>query len=194
VADTSRREHITREALTAVISVIIAGIAAVIWRAEVWEAICDGWVWVTDSTSIARWWYGILFFTFIVTFTICMWRLLRPAFRNPPLPEHFAYREDVFLGLVWRWSWSESGAMVNLWCYCPNCDRRSAYQGSADFIYEDRYTVFLCQACGDLRRHQGDREDALNYVRREIELKLRSGAWREVAARQSDNAAEKKLG
>jgi hypothetical protein len=91
-------------------------------------------------------------------------------------PDQFAYHEDRFFGVTWRWRWSPDGSIDagSVTAYCPVCDRviPVAFEGYGP-------TRLRCEPCGGEIVMEGNTVHSLNRVIREIDLKVRKGTWTE---------------
>lgn len=102
-------------------------------------------------------------------------RLVRAS--SPQEPTWHDYTSDRFFGMVWRWSFSSSGHVGEPWCFCPLDD--TVLVGVLDH-YPDRVR-FRCDTCrGEFGPVDGDRDEAIRKVMRQIDRKLRTGEWKQA--------------
>jgi hypothetical protein len=176
MADITRREHVFRDVMGALLAAAILGAAgyatwALGWLGKVWE-------WLVEPVTVSRgWWYvlhGVVVFA-VLGFVVGWVR--RARF------EHAEYREDDFFGMRWRWAWDWTGGVTSLYFWCPRCDRRAVYDISKDDMFRPQVTVF-CQECQVPHTRPGTLDQLLGCVQREIELKVRNGSWKQVIANQ----------
>ena len=178
MADITRSEHVTRNVIGALIVAGIVGSVGYFWQ-DVTAGIRSGISWLGEPVSIARWWYGLLLL--VVVLGACIIVLALAVSRAKP--EHAEYTEDTFFGFVWRWRWVGS-EIDGLWCFCVACDRAGSH--SID-RYEQTTTLF-CQHCQRPAVRLGMLDQTLREVRREIDVKVRNGRWREVVESQKTPA------
>lgn len=115
------------------------------------------------------------------TVTIC--RTFRYPFQQDTQDVHiYDYTEDHFHGVVWRWNYPLFGNIPqDIWCYCPFHDLQLVYR------YESNNTLLYCEDCKrDLCSMQGDKDDVIAQISRQIDKKIRTNEWRLVL--QKDNA------
>jgi hypothetical protein len=101
-------------------------------------------------------------------------------------PSYINYVEDVLFGAKWRWQWF-GHEIKGLWCFCPRCDGELVYDDSPtqNFYSPERAsTRFICEHCQhtEIARLGGDKEYALDSVRREIRRRARTGQFAGVAS------------
>jgi hypothetical protein len=95
------------------------------------------------------------------------------------------YTEDHFFGMKWRWRFSSSGRISDLWCFCPNDQTCLVYKD--DFITE-RSTGMItpaiglhCETCGQtFGPHAGDTDSLKAKVERQICRKLDTNEWHTI--------------
>ena len=96
-------------------------------------------------------------------------------------PSFYDYIEDKFERLTWRWRYSTSGNILNLWCYCPICDTVLTYEELIDhYGYRDRYTHFNCDHHGEIVKIKGDCDSIVACVERQIDRNIRTGDYKAV--------------
>lgn len=164
----TRREHILRQVISSLVVAAVLAVASYF--------IPGLWAYLGGLITVPRWWYWFLLLFFALTLlgilVVAAFIVLGPEWRR--------YREDRFLGLVWRWEWSPLGHARDIWCYCPRCDRPMVYD--TRFDHDDRVTKtrFECRACGTPLTRPGTKNDTINEVRAEIDLKIRHNTWRQA--------------
>lgn len=98
-------------------------------------------------------------------------RALTPKTETDKQPKVDDYKEDIFFGIIWRWS---SGDIV---AYCPTCQTRLVYHMELSFP-ENRTTLF-CETCNKgLNQFDGDKHSILGKVWRQRERKINTGEWK----------------
>ena len=141
----------------------------------VWVGIIGIWSAIVSHYSVPGW---VLLIIGLFALVGLAWLLVVLRIQNEPA--HQKYTEDMIDGAKWRWSWN-GNKIVNLWCFCPNCD--------AELIPNKFFdeTHFICERCppvSDLpdRSHSrviatmnGDRYQAVDAAEREILRKIRTG-------------------
>lgn len=86
---------------------------------------------------------------------------------EPALPAWLEYREDNFLGIVWRWRYEGSHlAESSLRPFCPQCGTgmRGEQHG-----YKDMTTSFMCDECQFTRDIPGNGAAIIDRISRLIE-------------------------
>lgn len=99
-------------------------------------------------------------------------------------PEHFSYMEDSVYGAKWRWKWVKD-EISDIQCYCPKCDAVLVYDDrSSHTKYTDvSKTDFICQNCKShliTSIHGGNKNYAVNAVKREIERRIRTNEYKTI--------------
>lgn len=92
------------------------------------------------------------------------------------MPEVFkpymrAYRHDTFGRILWRWRYTWRGVPRDIRAYCPTDDMELACLNAYETDGGDEFECEKCRA-----RFSGHETDT-DWVRREIELKIRNGTW-----------------
>jgi hypothetical protein len=133
-------------------------------------------LWLREDVTITRWCYWFLFGFFVVCVLLFAWSRIRRL----SAPGYFRYRQDTVFGTPWRWNWSARGDITDLWCCCPICDRIMLY--STDYDKRDHMikTTVRCEYHDQPFARAGEKDDLLNAVKREIDLKVRNGTWVQV--------------
>lgn len=97
--------------------------------------------------------------------------------------DYLTYKEDFIYKAKWKWNW-EKNSITNIQCYCPNCnnllvyDDRSCHTKSTELTKTD----FICETCNSQiisTIHGGNKNYAINLVKREIERRIRTEEYKE---------------
>ena len=171
-----------------VIASLILGIGILFFIPQTHDYVVDsflqilfGIIWVYEalltSYNIPLWaliLISILALTTAVKFLINL--------QSSSKPEHFTYKEDFIYGAKWRWKWSRN-EISNIQCYCPKCDSILVYDDSSCHTrYTDvTKTDFICQNCESklvTSIHGGNKNYAINAVKREIERRIRTNEYK----------------
>lgn len=142
------------------------------------------WHFLTASLPIPVW--ALILIAIALTPTaVFLGRLLRkqegPTWRD--------YREDMFLGVKWRWRY-EGGSIEDLRCYCPADDTALVYCPVPP-RNPDEYnrTSLRCESCQqEIGSQPGDMYDVKDRVIRQIERKVRVGEWRNALGAEEGTA------
>src|SRR5688572_20291430 len=119
MAEVTRREHIVRDVLGGLALALIVGAGS--YFAGVWGWMGQQIERLGEPVTVDRWWHWLLIANLILTL-VAIGLIVIAALRERTPPEYAAYCEDTFFGVVWRWTWSSSGRIADLWCWCPRCD------------------------------------------------------------------------
>ena len=97
--------------------------------------------------------------------------------------DYLTYKEDSIYKAKGTWNW-EKNSITNIQCYCPTCD--------SVLVYDDRSchtkateltkTDFICETCNSQivsTIHGGNKNYAINLVKREIERRIRTEEYKE---------------
>ena len=76
---------------------------------------------VTNPVSVPLW-VIIIVCVLTVGAAICIVLWLAALGQAAPRFDYRAFRESDFLGIKWRWGYSDSGTINNIIPYCPKCD------------------------------------------------------------------------
>jgi hypothetical protein len=167
---------LTTAAITALVQYLVPGGWATVF-AKVASIASGAIAWLGAPIVLSRWLFILLaLLALILALVICI--RIRAAIRNPDRSD---YVEDEFEGLVWRWRYAFTGAIVELWCFCPECDSVLVYsEEGGSFVEERKPMVHLkCERCQTRRASlEGNREFVLARIQRLIDRKLRVGEWR----------------
>jgi hypothetical protein len=83
------------------------------------------------------------------------------------------YTEDEFFGVIWRWDSDETIG------FCPNCQTRLVY--NLGYGYQGMETSLYCETCErTITKLDGNHQDVLGKVARQIEKKVNTGEWKQV--------------
>jgi hypothetical protein len=179
MADITRSEHVKRTVIAALIVAGIVGTVGYFWQ-DIAGGVGSAFAWLGDPVSVPRWLYGLLLGVAGGVAAV----LVAAVIVGTRRPEHAAYVEDVFFGFVWRWKWNVRGQVEDLQWYCANCDRIGVY----DYDRFEQVATFFCSQCRQPVRRPGTRNEMLNAVLREINLKVRNGQWKDVVEAQKTAA------
>lgn len=95
--------------------------------------------------------------------------------------EYLKYIEDIIYSAKWRWKWSK-GKIVDLQCYCPTCDSILVYDDTTHMKPTELLkTEFICENCNSQivsTIHGGNKNYAINAVKREIERRVRTQEYK----------------
>jgi len=150
--------------LPIIIGVIYTILALMLWEGKVAEPLRpmvsivqrtlggleSCWGWLTATVHTSRWWYWMSCAGLMLSiFWPCYSHLRRRLF-----PSYRSYTQDMFGGVLWRWSWSrrssagecEPNAMK---AYCPKCDIEVGYQrGFVELgVGSGRAPYYECTEC-----------------------------------------------
>jgi hypothetical protein len=90
-------------------------------------------------------------------------------------PSQQDYVEDEFFGAIWRWVSERPAA------FCPRCQTRLIYNLGYSHRGLGMTTSLYCETCErTIATLDGDREQVLGMVTRQIEKKINTGEWRQV--------------
>jgi hypothetical protein len=88
------------------------------------------------------------------------------------------YREDIFFGVIWRWD-RIPPTSNGLNAFCPVCGTRLVC--NPFFQHTKHGSVFFCETCNkDVATLDGDLQNTLRAVWRQVERKINSGEWKKV--------------
>lgn len=95
--------------------------------------------------------------------------------------EYLKYIEDNIYNAKWKWKWSK-GKIVDLQCYCPTCDAVLVYDDTTHMKPTELLkTEFICENCNSQivsTIHGGNKNYAINAVKREIERRVRTQEYK----------------
>jgi hypothetical protein len=120
----------------------------------------------------------------VVAFSLAARRLRSRAVEElPAAPSPRDYREDAFLGLVWRWTYDSSGQPRSVYPFCPQCDLQ--LQPGIGLFHMT--TELHCDRCRrELLSCDQDWPNLQARIVREIQRALRTGEWRSGRAGKQD--------
>jgi hypothetical protein len=174
MAEVTRREHVFRDVLGALVAAaILGGLGSLAWALD-WFG--KAWEWFGEAVQLPRWWYGFLLL-FLVAHLVLWAAILLHAMRKRP--EYVAYREDHFFGMRWRWDWDWAGRIIHLTMWCPRCDRQAVYDVAKDVEFRP-LAILFCQECQAPHEMSGTLDQVRGRVEREIDLKVRKGTWKSM--------------
>jgi hypothetical protein len=106
-------------------------------------------------------------------------RLIKRMIVKGTPPNYFSYTEDVFMGMKWRWAYPLGD--YELRPYCLVCDTILVYEEWPNRVMAEK-TLFHCETCERVvSEQQGDHNYVVAKVHRQIERKVRTGEWQQVA-------------
>jgi hypothetical protein len=149
-------------AATVIGGLIVAGILGVRW-ASVLGWADSAWQWVTASTTHPRWLFGVLWLSLLAWVALLV--VLAAAARSAATqPAYFAYVQDTFFNVVWRWKWFKDGSGIHeIIPFCPKCDLQI-------IPYTDGYSLYL--SCGDCKEKFIEVRGNEPELRRQVELRV----------------------
>lgn len=190
--DKSSYKSIPREAVIAAIAaalVALGGIVlALVPRVWAWivETLAGVWAHLTSWGSVPMWWLYLLYVVSGSAVLLVLWAV----YENIKKPHWTDYIKDSFFNVIWRWQWKDSST-IGIWAYCPSCDTTLVYKN--DHRYFDGVTTvqLICETCSAVRvRENGDNNDLVAKVQRQIDRKLRTGEWRGCIDRDQKTKAQ----
>jgi hypothetical protein len=97
-------------------------------------------------------------------------------------PEYTTYTQDSIYGTNWKWKW-EKEEISNIQCYCPKCDAILIYDDTSSNTKHTELskTDFICENCNSniiTTIHGGNKNYAINAVKREIERRIRTAEYK----------------
>lgn len=92
------------------------------------------------------------------------------------------YIEDFIYGTKWKWKWEKEN-ISNIQCYCPKCDAILIYDDTSKDTKHTELskTDFICENCNSsivTTIHGGNKNYAINAVKREIERRIRTNEYK----------------
>lgn len=98
------------------------------------------------------------------------------------------YTEDFIFGLIWRWKkiYNSSVPDSSIWCFCPRCNTRLVHHyHRSDRPFDDILGMTLtCETCNISDWYfEGNKDDLVNKVKRQVERKAITGKWKDVVRR-----------
>lgn len=171
-----------------VIASLILGIGILFFIPQTHDYVVD---------SFLQIWFGIIwtYEALLTSYTVPLWVLIIISvlalttiirflinLQGSSKPEHLSYKEDFIYGANWRWKWTKN-EVSNIQCYCPKCDSLLVYDDSSCHTrYTDvTKTDFICQNCESqlvTSIHGGNKNYAINAVKREIERRIRTNEYK----------------
>ena len=97
-------------------------------------------------------------------------------------PEYTTYTQDFIYGTNWKWKW-EKEEISDIQCYCPKCDAILIYDDTSSNTKHTELskTDFICENCNSnivTTIHGGNKNYAINAVKREIERRIRTDEYK----------------
>jgi len=166
------------KALATVLAALLLGLLAIL-RVPVFRSIEILWslfrlvlVWMLAPFPVPR----IFVLACLTAALVIMTRRRRhrSLSAQPVKPSWRDYREDVFLGLVWRWTYDSSGQPGAICPFCPQCDLQLSPRVGAFHMS----TELRCDRCQRERlSYDQDWPGLIARIILEIQRTLRSGEW-----------------
>ncbi len=185
----SIREKVVVAVLSAVILWFLSRI--VVKVPEIWTYSVRGLNWFFEKNiQTPLWLLCILSLAALIVAALILLLVFQKKSESSE-PSWNDYRKDFFHGMIWRWSYSASQKIQNVAAYCPRDDTILVY----GYGRYDRETIFQCETCKQVFDPiQGDHDNALGVIERQIDRKLRTGEWKQVvlSATQSASVLQKK--
>lgn len=180
---------------TGVIGTIVGGIALAA-LAELWPPAKTSllWAWERvksfaalfgDDYRTSGWLLALLGVLALITVV----RFLA-GLRANLAPDYTKFVALPLYGATWHWTW-RSGEISNLWCLCPTCQAELVYDDSSVrniYTHEREHTKFVCETCGGkivATVDGGDKDYALDAVKREIRRRVRTGEYKRQLASEA---------
>ncbi len=123
----------------------------------------------------------ICFFTLAIGFQFRLWLLLKHVnhIRSPKKPMLHDYREDTIFGILWRWDQIPPTMPNGLSAFCPACGTRLVCNPFYQHTKSD--STFFCETCNrDIAKLDGDLNNVLSAVWRQVERKINTGEWKKT--------------
>ncbi len=182
-------DSIKTNVIGGVLTAAVLGIAGAVWAfvPSAWKWFTDllasVWAHLTSPATIPTWWLYILYAVGAgVLLVVAL--IVRESFKKTTGPTFTDYKEDRFLGAVWRWRYA-GGSPTGAWAFCPACDTMLVYGHKHGF--GEVTTVLHCETCKrDVLTEQGDKDYLVNKVYRQIDRNLRTGAWKNYVERTAE--------
>jgi hypothetical protein len=162
---------------------ILAGIAAVAtyflhWWPVLGGLVAQGWVHVVRKTPTPNWLLGVLILlavpSLLAVGAIC-WQAVFP--HAPAPPSWSDYTTDHFVGLRWRWRYSDSGRPYELVTFCPSCDYQIYAKNVSPYAAVPQIE-FWCDVCGQaMAQFHEPLESLESKVERLIQQNIRTGKF-----------------
>lgn len=165
---------------------ILAAIFFAVPKLFEWIISILGWLWqhFISSVNIPTWLLWVLLILAVPTLVRVLKSSLKKAENGEPTFR--MYRQDLFEGITWRWSYDYSGSPVNVVPFCPICDSQLVYVKENQFSLRPTLSVpFYCERCKQERaRIEGGNESyAVSMIERFIERNIRNGEWKHAIRR-----------
>ena len=131
------------------------------------------WTHLKGTSGLPNWGLYLLILMAIHTLVTLAKRLKKP--KGPKVTE---YNQDIFLGLLWRWSYIGNHP-INAWALCPHCKTILVYTEHRDYPFSPvEKTVLTCETCNrEMLTHPGDKDYLVGKIHRQIDRKIRTGEW-----------------
>jgi hypothetical protein len=168
--------HWIRDTVIAVVILAIVGwLATYIPGVWSWMKATSSWFlswFVFSKVPVPVWLLALLLIAAALVVVRFAASLFNP--RSSSGSNWLEYKNDLFHGVRWRWTFGASGMILNLSCFCPHDDTALAHTERFD-----GRTSFKCGKCGaTFGPIRGDREHVMAMIERQIDRKLRNDEWK----------------
>ena len=174
----SEEHHPIRNGLIVGVILLVLGAVTRLVPAT-WAVVTKAVAWLARQLGVAiilpAWFVAIMALALcilLVRRVVAWWPKGEPTWQE--------YTQDTFLGIVWRWEYSSvDDEIIALTPYCPEDD--TELKGEFEPDAREPHTRYRCDLCGAAAEFDYSAyQDPRDWVRRQIERKIRSGEWREV--------------
>lgn len=155
----------------------ISTVASFHWWGQVSSGLLWVWNFVVEDVAVPRWLFWVL--ALCLTGAILLCAALMFSRLKGPFDDRTSYREDIFLGLRWRWRF-EGEYLSNISAFCRFCDFQLDVNCARNYFDPPR-TMFECSKCGKTSVSFNESVESVeNRVTRLIQLALRDGSWKQA--------------
>ncbi|MEI7534634.1 MAG: hypothetical protein WCK57_09715 [Verrucomicrobiae bacterium] len=187
MAESVKKEIGVKIIVTVVSTLIVGGLAVIAsFAPKVWKVIVGFCSWVVSAKIETPFWLlCLLVLAAGILVLVVLQKMGRSKVGEAIVGATLSWKDyvvDNFFGMKWRWRYTSSGQITDLWCYCPRDETCLVYKD--DFITE-RSTMMMqpaigliCETCGqNFGPIAGDKHSLCAKVERQIDRKLRSNEW-----------------
>lgn len=144
------------------------------------------WSWLATGHSV----YGWLLIILIIFTTVACFCLVAALVYQIPQFNWSNYRQDTFLGFVWRWDYfgNRIGDPVP---YCCHCDTQIVPQETSEYgstFQRQIFTSYVCDHCNTNDKRNESFQQTQNKVSRQIDRKLRNDEWKKALPNATEKA------